>query len=166
MVTLSPRSLRRRPRLDAVRPLPRLEATPPVTKRCLVEACRDVCDAAANGRLPWLVRCGDPAGPRTIRISADQYSPAQWHKNGAAPCSRRCSHHAGCARLAIRTVPRPILRRSLFVLVCLAEPGQCHRADHGEDEPEHGDTGEPRPRVITEEHDAHDGGWDGLHEDD
>src|ERR1022692_3474825 len=115
MVTLSPRSLRRRPRLDAVRPLPRLEATPPVTKRCLVEACRDVCDAAANLRLPWLVPCGDPAGPRTIRISADRYSPAQRHKNGAVACSHRCSHGVGGTRLAVRAVPRPVLGRGLFM---------------------------------------------------
>src|SRR5947209_14490999 len=32
IVTRSPRAFSRRPRLEAVRPLPRLEATPPVTK--------------------------------------------------------------------------------------------------------------------------------------
>src|SRR5512139_246352 len=36
MVTRSPRALSRFPRLEAVRPLPREEATPPVTKTCLV----------------------------------------------------------------------------------------------------------------------------------
>src|SRR5512145_2523461 len=41
MVTRSPRALSRFPRLEAVRPLPREEATPPVTKTCLVG-----CDAA------------------------------------------------------------------------------------------------------------------------
>src|SRR5271169_4387620 len=52
MVTRRPRALSRRPRLEAVRPLPRLDATPPVTKRCLVDAARDEYDAAAKGRLP------------------------------------------------------------------------------------------------------------------
>src|SRR5688500_5565664 len=36
MVTLRPRDLRSRPRLEAVRPLPSEEATPPVTKMCFV----------------------------------------------------------------------------------------------------------------------------------
>src|SRR6478735_2058364 len=36
MVTRRPRALRRLPRLDAVRPFPREEATPPVTNTCLV----------------------------------------------------------------------------------------------------------------------------------
>jgi len=35
-VDRSPRSLSSRPRLEAVKALPRLDATPPVTKRCLV----------------------------------------------------------------------------------------------------------------------------------
>src|SRR6266571_3145493 len=46
MLTRSPRSFSRRPRLEAVRPLPRLDATPPVTKRCLVETGRDERGAA------------------------------------------------------------------------------------------------------------------------
>ena len=54
-----PARLSRRPRLEAVRPLPRLEATPPVTKRCLVIAGRDENGAAAKGRLPWSVRSGN-----------------------------------------------------------------------------------------------------------
>ncbi len=36
MVTRSPREVSSRPRLDAVSPLPNEEATPPVTKMCLV----------------------------------------------------------------------------------------------------------------------------------
>src|SRR5918912_3494908 len=36
IVTRRPRELRRRPRLDAVSPLPSEEATPPVTNTCLV----------------------------------------------------------------------------------------------------------------------------------
>jgi hypothetical protein len=41
MVTRRPRDFNRLPRLEAVRPFPREEATPPVTKTCLVG-----CDAA------------------------------------------------------------------------------------------------------------------------
>ena len=40
METLSPRATRRLPRLEAVSPLPSEEATPPVTKRCLVSFAR------------------------------------------------------------------------------------------------------------------------------
>src|SRR6478609_9987007 len=36
IVTVRPRALRRLPRLDAVRPFPSEEATPPVTNTCLV----------------------------------------------------------------------------------------------------------------------------------
>lgn len=35
-MTLSPRARSKRPNEEAVRPFPRLEATPPVTKMCLV----------------------------------------------------------------------------------------------------------------------------------
>jgi len=35
MVTERPRDFRRRPREAAVRPFPKLETTPPVTKMCL-----------------------------------------------------------------------------------------------------------------------------------
>src|ERR1043166_4656424 len=37
MVTRRPRDLRRRPSEEAVRPFPRLEATPPVTKMCFAK---------------------------------------------------------------------------------------------------------------------------------
>ncbi|SHT63840.1 Uncharacterised protein [Mycobacteroides abscessus subsp. abscessus] len=39
MVTCRPREVRSCPRLDAVKPLPSEEATPPLTKRCLVAVC-------------------------------------------------------------------------------------------------------------------------------
>src|SRR6476659_986219 len=39
IVTCKPRAVSNWPRLDAVRPLPREETTPPVTKRCLVAVC-------------------------------------------------------------------------------------------------------------------------------
>src|SRR6201996_7558055 len=39
IVTCRPRAVSSCPRLDAVRPLPSEETTPPVTKRCLVAVC-------------------------------------------------------------------------------------------------------------------------------
>src|SRR6202000_2031428 len=57
MVTRSPRAFSRAPRLEAVSPLPSEEATPPVTKRCLVVVLLRLelpewgC---AKGGLPWL----------------------------------------------------------------------------------------------------------------
>ena len=48
MLTRKPRSFSNLPMLEAVSPLPRLEATPPVTKRCLVVAGRDVCADIVN----------------------------------------------------------------------------------------------------------------------
>src|SRR5690348_6167657 len=39
IVTCKPRAVSNWPRLDAVRPLPSEETTPPVTKRCLVAVC-------------------------------------------------------------------------------------------------------------------------------
>ena len=50
IVTRRPRALRSAPRLEAVSPLPREEATPPVTKRCLVVV--DLGGMAKRG-LPW-----------------------------------------------------------------------------------------------------------------
>src|SRR5581483_4588095 len=79
MVTRSPRAFSKRPRLEAVRPLPRLDATPPVTKRCLVDATRDEYDAAAKGRLPRLIRGGEAARPRATRISATPQANPQRH---------------------------------------------------------------------------------------
>src|SRR6266571_6377859 len=60
MLTRRPRIFSRRPRLEAVSPLPRLEATPPVTNTCLVSTGRgvsaDVAKSApvviADGRCP------------------------------------------------------------------------------------------------------------------
>src|SRR5215472_12716531 len=88
MLTRRPRSLSRRPRLEAVRPLPRLDATPPVTKRCLVETGRDERGAVPKVRLPWSLSCGKSAGPRGIRISARPPQTGHQHRThtvGAAP---------------------------------------------------------------------------------
>src|ERR1035437_2035517 len=48
MLTRTPRSLSRRPRLEAVSHLPRLDATPPVTKTCLVFTGRAACTGVAK----------------------------------------------------------------------------------------------------------------------
>src|SRR5436305_859136 len=48
IVTRSPRALSRRPRLEAVKPLPRLEATPPVTKTCRTEVSGALAERATQ----------------------------------------------------------------------------------------------------------------------
>ncbi len=55
MVTRSPRAVSSSPRLEAVNPLPREEATPPLTKMCLV-ALRD-----------WMRDCGKGAPVTTVQ---------------------------------------------------------------------------------------------------
>src|SRR5262245_42499578 len=152
IVTRSPRALSRRPRLDAVRPLPRLEATPPVTKRCLVNAGREENGAAAKGRLPWSVRSGNPAGPRAIRISASGYARRRHtgtrrgsagHQGGqrvtkvVSGSPRWSAGHQGGQRvtmvvsgsrggvragIGLRRLPHPALRRGESLLVGLPEP--------------------------------------------
>src|ERR1700727_2703948 len=70
MVTRRPRSFSRRPRLEAVSPLPRLDATPPVTKRCLVSIGRDARADAAKIVSRGRCDAGDASAPRTLRITA------------------------------------------------------------------------------------------------
>src|SRR5256885_8892343 len=55
IVTRTPRFLSRRPSEDAVSPLPSEEATPPVTKMCLVTGSQ-VIARASSGR--WMVLAG------------------------------------------------------------------------------------------------------------
>src|SRR5258708_11999840 len=64
-------------------------------------------------------RCkgGNPAGPRTIRISADRYSPAHRHKNRAVPCALPCSHDPGGSRLAVDRLTLPTLPPRLFLRI-------------------------------------------------
>ncbi len=66
--------------LDAVRPLPRLEATPPVTKRCLVVAGRDVYADIVND--PPVVRSG--GNPLAHGVSEYQAHGLWLGKHGAA----------------------------------------------------------------------------------
>src|SRR5580704_19210167 len=165
MVTRSPRSLSRRPRLDAVRPLPRLDATPPVTKRCLVETGRDECGAVTKLRLPLFAPGGKSAGPRGIRISAARTVPGEQRRTDSdrTPLTRNKAPDMGShGRDGVGCVPRaagvwaarPWFRR----LAGLGEAGQRHRAGHGEDEPGHGQPGQAVTGRVAEEHDAHDRG--------
>src|SRR3954468_6253149 len=74
MTTRRPRALSRLPRLEPVRPLPREEATPPVTKMCL--ACR---------LAP--VRAEDKSCSRGVRLAAESAihgSPAEHQVNDGA----------------------------------------------------------------------------------
>src|SRR5690349_3183026 len=157
MLTSSPRALSSRPRLEAVRPLPRLDATPPVTKRCFVSAWRD----ASKGRLPWSVRGGEAARPRAIRISAGAHTGPQrrrpcWSGCGGGLVTGRGGGSAlagagggggaglggvvgsGLKRvrggLAVGRLPDPALRRREALLIGLPEPGQGDRADDGQAE--------------------------------
>src|SRR5487761_1799874 len=70
MVTRRPRSFSRRPRLEAVSPLPRLDATPPVTNRCLVSIGRDARADAAKMVSRGRCDAGNASAPRTLRITA------------------------------------------------------------------------------------------------
>ena len=83
IVTRSPRILRRRPRDEAVRPLPSELATPPVTKTCFGTTCSRLC--AERSRLGpktprrkisipsrWLATCA-PLDARTIARSLEQF---------------------------------------------------------------------------------------------
>src|SRR5216684_3057318 len=141
MVTRSPRALSSRPRLEAVRPLPRLDATPPVTNKCLVCARRD----ASKGRLPWSVRGGKPAvhGPSGYQptITLGGSATVSAIASLAASCRRpvvRASQGRVRARLAFPRLPdaAPLRGRQPF-LVGLPEPGQGDRAGDGQAEPEH-----------------------------
>src|SRR6266704_2258069 len=110
MLTRRPRIFSRRPRLEAVRPLPRLEATPPVTKTCLVKTGRGVSADVANlapvvsadGRCPSvhgvseyqeraLLTCTDTGSVRPARPDC-QVSPVRYGTSGlrlgSAPCCR------------------------------------------------------------------------------
>src|SRR5690606_23729218 len=83
IVTLRPRSLRRRPRLEAVSPLPRLEATPPVTNTCLV--CAALRKKGSRGRFGPRRRTASGKCPRGIRISKASLNSALTCANPSWP---------------------------------------------------------------------------------
>src|SRR5690606_36389220 len=60
IVTRRPRAFSRRPREEAVMPFPRDEATPPVTKMCLVNEGLPCADRATQPRDTTLTRDGHP----------------------------------------------------------------------------------------------------------
>src|ERR1700674_3239758 len=80
MQTRRPRSFSRRPMLEAVSPLPRLEATPPVTKRWRVETGRPA-NACVAKSAPVVSADGDRAGPRGLRITGK--AACDLHGHGA-----------------------------------------------------------------------------------
>src|SRR5437763_10730737 len=89
MVTRRPRSLRSRPRLDAVKPLPRLEATPPVTKRCLVARAGLPVTAVGKRDAPVVVVAAvlttkvSSQYPRATRITGPGHLTVGRRANGA-----------------------------------------------------------------------------------
>src|ERR1035437_5668807 len=98
MVTLSPRATSKEPRLDAVRPLPKEDTTPPVTKMCLVfsvfpTGLQPICGSALHRwrPTPWRAAVSvtpvrDPAvldgGPR-LGMSAPQSAPTRPPSRGS-----------------------------------------------------------------------------------
>src|ERR1700691_5643934 len=82
MLTRRPRILSNRPRLEAVRPLPRLDATPPVTKMCVVSTGRAECAGVANSAP--VVRAGDADPPA--------HGVSEYQEGGALTCTDA----AGC----------------------------------------------------------------------
>src|SRR5579859_4527848 len=89
IVTRRPRSLSRRPRLEAVRPLPRLEATPPVTNTCLVRTGRGV--SADVAKLAPVV---------VPTVAARRSTGSQNIRNGPVlTCTDTESHEPGTGRL-------------------------------------------------------------------
>src|SRR5205814_7162785 len=121
MVTRSPRALSRRPRLEAVRPLPRLEATPPVTKRCLVDAGRDEYGTAAKGRLPWSVRSGESRRSTGHQDISQRIYPVAPHRDRAPRVVGRGSRRGVRAGVALRRLQDPALRCREPLLVRLPE---------------------------------------------
>src|SRR5215472_9016064 len=102
MQTRSPRIFSRRPRLEAVSPLPRLEATPPVTKTCLVSTGLVWIDVTKSGS-PWLLPAVRPASPRGIRISSPDLSrigkrAAAKYLGGRIECADERNTGGDCGR--------------------------------------------------------------------
>ena len=88
MVTRSPRDFSRLPRLEAVRPLPSEEATPPVTKTCLVgrRRCFTGFHAYPRGTAPSGTRRTERAA-RRAEAEPDQRQHGR--RPGRAACRRR-----------------------------------------------------------------------------
>src|SRR4051795_2294394 len=108
IVTRRPRERRSRPRLEAVRPLPREEATPPVTKMCFVVSATGFKSTSSRAgrdvalRPPArLVLCGGPrAGQRprrggtspplvrvaqqVVHLGSNRSRVTNWHKDARA----------------------------------------------------------------------------------
>src|SRR3954464_15685086 len=95
MVTERPRARSRWPRLEAVSPFPREDATPPVTKMCLV-----VCDDLGKREL---VRCTTEFEPITFPAApgSDAALPAAdrtLFAHGHRPCRAPSISSRACAR--------------------------------------------------------------------
>src|ERR1700733_8748425 len=94
MLTRRPRSFSRGPILEAVSPLPRLEATPPVTNRRLLAAGRDACAEIANEAA--VVRFG--GFPLAHGVSEYQTQDQGLERHGGSLCAkRRICAASGCS---------------------------------------------------------------------
>src|ERR1700759_4317544 len=174
MITFRPRSLSRRPRLEAVSPLPRLDATPPVTKRCRVDTGRDRYADAAKGRLPgasiggwnplstghqdnrrWVPGASLTLSPFGRRPwSAGLVGGSRWWSGESGQWVRRGPGWRSGPRAC---GPRRCARRpgAAAVRVGLAEPAQNHRAAYGERKTGDGQPGHAGPGAVAEEHHTH-----------
>lgn len=148
MLTRSPRSFSSLPMLDAVRPLPRLEATPPVTKRCRVVAGRDACAEIANDAP--VVRSGgtrSPTGYQNIRPGAARWADTR-HDTAGMPDLTAIARYW---RTELLTPPvrrlagvrrGPVAWFFPVLLASFAKPGQRQCAGYGEDETQDGNGGQ------------------------
>ena len=93
MTTRSPRAVSRLPRLEAVRPLPSEEATPPVTKMCCVRArvkavhgtsCRNDPRRPSTGP-----RVATPVGPGRVRVVGVAPGPADAAQRSTSGSAQR-----------------------------------------------------------------------------
>src|SRR4029077_2520011 len=87
ILTRSPRSFSSLPMLEAVSPLPRLDATPPVTNKCRVvtglDACCEIANAAPVVRFGGISR--SPTGSQDIRRQALERNRHDGQPAGAPP---------------------------------------------------------------------------------
>src|SRR5215210_474091 len=105
METRNPRATSRLPRLDAVSPLPSEEATPPVTKRCLVSLTRGPTGLQPIARPATTTNDPPTCGPEQ-RPSSEQL---------AVPSQQFLGHlilirPGGGSGQSSRTQPRPAIR--------------------------------------------------------
>src|SRR3954470_5789231 len=102
MVTRRPREVSSRPRLEAVSPLPRDEATPPVTKTCLV-----VWTVTGKTTPVCAQKCRGNLGTRSVLGNGlETLAPRDFILTVSDPLGRAAPPHTRhCTRTRTRTTP-------------------------------------------------------------